>query len=576
MISKLLITTRNIRVAFFITLIMLFLMAGVAGAQSKPFQDDNGDGINDLDQNTESGDPEVRAKIYGVTFPIAELGNCQSYYDCRNYCEDPVNSSACLNFGKKKGFYKDEQELPKKEILEKAKKELGCDSNETCRSFCQVQTNYEKCNAFAKREGLSGGHVDDPKNKVVLEKAKEILGCDSYSTCASYCSDGANRGKCTQFAKETGLKGGEQKVGPGGCTSETTCKAFCSDPNNFQVCKGFVGSGGGQFIGPGGCNSEESCRDYCRSNPDSCRNIAARGGSGEDYKRFCREQPDKCREKGGEEKKEFEKYCLREPEKCREVEQERRERGYDPGEMCLRTPACRWEGNICQCGFYGGPGGDDRSRGEEYARFCRENPDRCRMPQPGGSDDPSRRIEPSGSREEQERGCREGGGTCDWRSGGNYFPRPEASYYPGASYYPRSSYQPDASYYPNPTYYPNQSYQPQASYQPVYSPQPRQTSAPSGISRESQEAGCRSCGGTCDWSGDSCNCQCAVSASSGSTTTQTQPAPQPVQQTTTTQQSEPAPTPQQPSEPVPTQAPAVQGISKHRTLFEQLSGFLNF
>ena len=44
--------------------------------------------------------PEDEAQKHGITFPIAELGNCTNFSDCRNYCEDPVNRDTCIDFAK--------------------------------------------------------------------------------------------------------------------------------------------------------------------------------------------------------------------------------------------------------------------------------------------------------------------------------------------------------------------------------------------------------------------------------------------------------------------------------------------
>lgn len=471
---------------------------------SHPYVDNNGDGINDLDQRDEddedkSADPEIRAKIYGVTFPIAELGNCQNYYECRSYCEDPVNASACIDYGKKKGFYK--QSLPsddgKDELIMKAKTQLGCDSYESCRSFCQMPANFDKCDAFAKSSGMTGGHVNDAKKEIIMAKANEVLGCDSYASCASFCSDDGNREKCTAFAKETGLRGGERPVGPGGCTSEDSCKTFCSDPQNFQVCQGFMSSSGGKFSGPGGCNSESSCRDYCQGNPDSCRNFAAQSGGGDTYRKYCDENPDKCRQDRDEDKREFEKYCLKNPDKCREIEEEHKRKGYDPKEMCFRTPSCKWEENTCKCGFYvRSEPVTEKSRAEEYAKFCRENPDKCGSGQRGGFDDKQ-------ERRDFEEECRRNPARCMIYDRGGSGSNPASTTAP----VPASGGLPGTN-----------------------------------MSRETQEAGCRSCGGTCNWNGDMCQCQCANSGSSGgggsaltpAPVQESAPAPQPAQQTTTT------------------------------------------
>ena len=46
------------------------------------------------------------AQKYGITFPVEQLGNCKSLSECKTFCEDPLNHDACINFAKKKGFYK--------------------------------------------------------------------------------------------------------------------------------------------------------------------------------------------------------------------------------------------------------------------------------------------------------------------------------------------------------------------------------------------------------------------------------------------------------------------------------------
>lgn len=407
-------------IVFLIAFIASFIMAGSAKAEEDP------------------------AKKYNVTFPVVELGGCSNISECRIFCEDPVNRDSCISYAKKKGFYKEPEVAgsKKNDLVAAAKKELGCDSESSCRSLCSDQANFDKCDAFAKKRGLNGGHIEDPANRKILEKAKEILGCNSPDSCSSFCSKEENKQKCSEFAKETGLRGGEQRVGPGGCTSEETCKAFCSDPQNFSVCKGFMSSSGGNFSGPGGCNSEESCRAYCRGHEDECRSLGGGGGQTE-----------------------------------------------------------------------------ERNRTEEYARFCRENPEKCRsgndstsnqFPGPyatpySGSGMPSTTT---GGTMDPEAGCRNAGGS--WN--GSYCQMPTTS-----------------------------------------TSNTTQNTAPSGMSRDSQEAGCRSCGGTCSWNGDFCNCQCSSSGSSGG--------------------SSPAPAQTSAPEPAATTAPAVQGITAVRNILERILDF---
>lgn len=275
------------------------------------------------------------AKKHGITFPISELGGCKDYSSCRTFCEDPVNQASCINFAKTKGFYKEDEVAKKDELLAQAQSELGCNSESACRSFCEQETNFDKCNSFAKNHNLTGGHVEDPASRQILEKAKEILGCDSPSSCMSFCSQEGNRKKCSNFAKETGIRGGEQHAGPGGCTSEETCKAFCSNPNNYQICSQYGSAGGGKFSGPGGCSSEESCRAFCQEHQEECGAFGKESG-----------------------------------------------RNYNPEEMCNKTPNCSYANNSCQCGSFGGSGEDQKG---DYTKFCQENPEKCA----GGRNGPS-------------------------------------------------------------------------------------------------------------------------------------------------------------------------------------------
>jgi len=290
------------------------------------------------------------AKKYNIIFPVVALGNCADYASCRSFCEDPVNSSTCINFAKQKGFYKEDRlEKEKDKVLTEAKTALGCDSFASCQNFCKIPANYDKCSSFAQSKGITGGVVQDPGQAPVVEKAKQILGCTSSDSCKSYCEQEANKGKCADFAKQVGLQGGEHKVGPGGCTSEATCKSFCSDPNNFQVCSGFTSVSGGTFSGPGGCNNEASCKSYCQTHPQECGFKAG-------------DQANVTQTK------------------------------YNPQEMCNRTPNCSWSSKGCQCGFYGETK-ETAQEGQKYASFCQANPDKCKPGTQGGLDTTAQRTQ---------------------------------------------------------------------------------------------------------------------------------------------------------------------------------------
>lgn len=314
--------------------------------------------------------PEETAQKYGVAFPIAQLGNCPDYGACRTYCEDPLNHDKCIDFAKQKGFYKEpEIATNKQQIIANAAKELGCDSETSCMSLCGQSSNYDRCGAFANKHNLQGGHVANPQEKEIIQKAQQVLGCDSPQSCAQFCGDPANRQKCTDFAQQVGLRGGEQPVGPGGCTSPETCQTFCSDPNNYQICQQYTTAHGEKFSGPGGCGSEESCRTYCQDHPQECghrpgsqtqpynpqemcqktpncswandRCQCSSNTTNQDHEKFCRDNPEKCRQQD----QDYQKYCRENPDKCKHEGPT----GYDQAQQCRSYPGCWWTGSTCQC-----------------------------------------------------------------------------------------------------------------------------------------------------------------------------------------------------------------------------------
>jgi len=192
--------------------------------------------INHALAQTPPSAPTQTTTKYNITFPIAELGNCTDLTSCKEYCNDTSHQDACIAFAKSKGFYKNPSDSS---VLAAAEKELGCDSADACKTFCSKEENQQKCSDFAKEHNLSGGKNKNSDSSNTLEKAKEVLGCDSLESCKTFCSKEENQQKCSDFAHQNGLNGGTSKVGPGGCTSESSCSAYCSDPNHANECQQF-------------------------------------------------------------------------------------------------------------------------------------------------------------------------------------------------------------------------------------------------------------------------------------------------------------------------------------------------
>lgn len=403
-------------------------------------------------------------EVKDLVFPINELGSCGDYKSCMIYCDDPVNNAACLDYAKKKGFYRDDPTLaPTTEFWRDAKDVLGCDSESACLSFCSEPANLDKCDAFAKSKDIIGGYVEEPDKPEFLEKAKEILGCDSAESCANFCDDQTNAQKCDEFADSVGLLGGQVNIGPGGCSSDQTCGLYCSDPNNFSACAVYAPPGG-SYTGPGGCDSSESCRSHCETNPQDCRSYAP-GANGVYVPAVC---------PGGQ-------Y-------------------FGPGGTCTRNEDTQaavncsqsggfWEGNRCveegniPIGIHPNVGGAYYQPRPEMGNcsnpgscydFCKDNPGKCPGFQEGfgrPKDDyiPSLYYTPGTEVKfapKPEMGncsspggcydyCKESPGKCQGFD--SQAPRPVDTYMPGTYYTPPANYTyftpPATSFYVTPIYY---------------------------------------------------------------------------------------------------------------------------
>jgi hypothetical protein len=267
-------------------------------------------------------------KKYNLIFPVAELGNCGSLTECKNFCEDLSNISACINFAKQKGFYKAPPSPPSEAtLLEVAKQELGCDSKEACQQFCGLQENWLKCGEFAKKHKLGKPpEKSEASSSAVLEKAKQFLGCGSLDQCKSFCSKVENRTKCDEFAK----------------VMSTLKRAIPSLP-----LKPGEGRGGENInIDTKLCGSLEACKEYyCSRNPELCRQIEQKIQSTIIQKYLATQS--------AEVKK---LYCQKFPQNCGGLKIDPTNASYSAeyyqkATACIKTSGCTWLGNNggCSC-----------------------------------------------------------------------------------------------------------------------------------------------------------------------------------------------------------------------------------
>ncbi len=256
---------------------------------------------------------QASASLEDISYPIAELDNCDSQEACFAYCDEPDHFDACIAFADANDLLTDE-DIQKYETAEEALAQNGgpggCTDQAACEAYCSDVNHMEECLTFASENHLM--------SEEELAQATQVLtaiqggatlpgGCTDQETCEAYCSDTDHMDECLDFGVAAGMMTTEQAgqikeqgtsmedfVGPGGCDSEEACSVYCMEEANREECEAFFGDMGeapegvedgydeGQeeydeeyqssFVGPGGCTGEEACMSFCLdpANQETC------------------------------------------------------------------------------------------------------------------------------------------------------------------------------------------------------------------------------------------------------------------------------------------------------------------
>ena len=240
-----------------------------------------------------------------IKFPVQELGGCKSEQECKTYCGNPKNMSACLNFAEQYNLMpKEEISRAKKFAAVGAKGPGNCSSKESCENYCNDIKNINECLAFAEKSGVMDKKELDEARKVkaALDKGAKLPGgCRNKEECETYCDDPnqPNRMKeCIAFAKAAGfmekeelreaekvLSAMEKGHKPPSCRGKKECDKYCSAPENIESCLIFAEAADlipkdelkeakkymaavKKGVKPLPCNGKDECDEYC-SNPEN-------------------------------------------------------------------------------------------------------------------------------------------------------------------------------------------------------------------------------------------------------------------------------------------------------------------
>lgn len=157
----------------------------------------------------------------GISYPVAELGNCTDKVACKVYCDKQTNIDACLAFAEKNN-------LMSKDEIKKAKNFKktgmtgpgGCKGKDECKTYCSNSDHMDECVTFAEKNGLMSDEQLDEAKKVrgAISRGIKPPACGGKETCDAYCSSSEHIEECVKFGEAAGMisKEDAEKIRKGG------------------------------------------------------------------------------------------------------------------------------------------------------------------------------------------------------------------------------------------------------------------------------------------------------------------------------------------------------------------------
>ena len=231
-----------------------------------------------------------------ISYPVAELGNCQNQVACRQYCDKPENSQACLDFAKKKNLMSDDEvKKAEKFLAAEGQGPGGCKSKDACEAYCNNMEHMDECISFAEKAGFMSEEelAEAKKVQAAIKRGVKPPACGSKKSCDAYCESGEHMEECITFGMESGFLQGKELedarkmlaaikrgVKPLPCKGKEACDAYCNNSENMKECMNFALEAGFmseeekagaqkmlQAIEKGAmpppCKGKEECDAYC-------------------------------------------------------------------------------------------------------------------------------------------------------------------------------------------------------------------------------------------------------------------------------------------------------------------------
>jgi len=200
----------------------------------------------------------------GISYPVAELGNCTDKTACKAYCDKQENVDACLSFAEKNNLMSNEEIKAAKGFKKTGMTGPGgCKGKNECNTYCSGPDHMDECITFAEKNGMMSGEKLDEAKKVKAAIAKGIKppACGGKENCKDYCSSSEHVEECVKFGEAAGVIKKEDadmirknggKRGPGGPGDSNSDDRQGPDGQDRRGEKGNGGPDGPGDRGPGG------------------------------------------------------------------------------------------------------------------------------------------------------------------------------------------------------------------------------------------------------------------------------------------------------------------------------------
>lgn len=237
----------------------------------------------------------VLAQEIQISYPVAELGNCQNQEECKVYCNNKKHGEACIAFAEKNNLMAPQEIAVARKMLAGEKGPGGCEDKDSCEIYCNDMSHMNECISYAEANSLIPPEelADAKKVQAAMARGINPPACKDKKACDSYCESADHMEECMNFAIQAGfmdpkesedakkmLQALKRGVKPLPCKGKEACDQFCNKPENMETCITFAVEAGlmpeeekanaekmlqamKQGINPPPCKGKEECDIYC-------------------------------------------------------------------------------------------------------------------------------------------------------------------------------------------------------------------------------------------------------------------------------------------------------------------------